>query len=90
MRAYFGTNSEDLEFKKLIWSGVLMAIQSNQENILESVANVQIIFRAVSHNPSFCILTRCPIATLSIVGPNLKSEKFNCIVFPLCPTLFFT
>jgi len=26
LRAYFGTNSEDLEFKKLIWSGVLMAI----------------------------------------------------------------
>ena len=26
LRAYFGTNSEDLEFKKLIWSSVLMAI----------------------------------------------------------------
>lgn len=39
MRAYFGTNSEDLEFKKLIWSGVLMAIQSNQQTILDSVVN---------------------------------------------------
>lgn len=29
LRAYFGTNSEDLEFKKLIWSSVLMSIQSN-------------------------------------------------------------
>jgi len=26
LRAFFGTNSEDLEFKKLIWSGVLIAI----------------------------------------------------------------
>lgn len=39
LRAYFGTNSEDLEFKKLIWSGVLMAIQSNQQYILDAVVN---------------------------------------------------
>jgi len=28
MRAFYGTTSEDLEFKKLIWSGILTAIQS--------------------------------------------------------------
>ena len=27
LRSFFGTNSEDLEFKKLIWSGILIAIQ---------------------------------------------------------------
>ena len=26
LRAFYGTTSEDLEFKKLIWSGVLTAI----------------------------------------------------------------
>ena len=41
LRAFFGTTSEDLEFKKLIWSGVLIAIQSNQPQILEAVKNVK-------------------------------------------------
>lgn len=27
-KTLFGTNSEDLEFKKLIWSGLLMSIES--------------------------------------------------------------
>lgn len=40
LRAFFGTTSEDLEFKKLIWSGALTAIQSNQPQILEAVKNV--------------------------------------------------
>lgn len=28
-RAFYSTTSEDLEFKKLIWSGLLTAIQSD-------------------------------------------------------------
>jgi len=91
MRAYFGTNSEDLEFKKLIWSGVLMAIQSNKQSILESVANVISFLyneRAVSHNLSYSILTRWPTVTLSIAGLSLKFERFSYTVCPLCPTWF--
>lgn len=30
-KTLFGTGSEDLEFKKLIWSGLLMAIESGNE-----------------------------------------------------------
>jgi len=37
MRAFYGTTSEDLEFKKLIWSGLLTAIQSGNESILETI-----------------------------------------------------
>lgn len=42
LRAFFGTTSEDLEFKKLIWSGILTAIQSSQTQILEAVKNVNV------------------------------------------------
>lgn len=31
LKAFFGTTSEDLEFKKLIWSGIVAAIQSGNE-----------------------------------------------------------
>lgn len=34
LRTFFGTSSEDLEFKKLIWSTVLTAIQKNHEEII--------------------------------------------------------
>jgi len=37
LRAFFGTTSEDLEFKKLVWSGILTAVQSNIPYILESI-----------------------------------------------------
>lgn len=40
LRSFFTTTSEDLEFKKLIWSGVLTAIQANQTQILDAVKNV--------------------------------------------------
>lgn len=41
LRAFYGTTSEDLEFKKLIWSGLLTAIQSNQPQILEKIKDVR-------------------------------------------------
>jgi hypothetical protein len=37
LRAFYGTTSEDLEFKKLIWSGLLTAIQSGNESILDTI-----------------------------------------------------
>ena len=40
LRSFFGTTSEDLEFKKLIWSGILTAIQSNHGPVIESIQNV--------------------------------------------------
>lgn len=33
-KTLFGTNSEDLEFKKLIWSGLLMSIESGHEQAI--------------------------------------------------------
>lgn len=35
LRAVFGLTTEDLEFKKLILSGILLAIESNNPDILE-------------------------------------------------------
>lgn len=40
LRSFFGTTSEDLEFKKLIWSGILTGIQSNHTQVIESIQNV--------------------------------------------------
>ena len=42
LKAFFSTTSEDLEFKKLIWSGILTAVQSSkkQPQVLEFVKNV--------------------------------------------------
>ena len=37
LRSFFGTTSEDLEFKKLIWSGVLTAVQSGIPAVLDAV-----------------------------------------------------
>ncbi|CAD8169691.1 unnamed protein product [Paramecium pentaurelia] len=37
LKAFFGTTSEDLEFKKLIWSGILTAVQSGNQAVLEAV-----------------------------------------------------
>lgn len=39
-RAFYSTTSEDLEFKKLIWSGLLTAIQSGNQPILETIKDV--------------------------------------------------
>lgn len=44
MKAFFNTTSEDLEFKKLIWSGILTALQSNHPKVVLTVKNVQTIF----------------------------------------------
>ena len=41
MKAYFNTTSEDLEFKKLIWSGILTSLQSNQLKVVDTVKNVK-------------------------------------------------
>jgi hypothetical protein len=40
MRAFFNITSEDLEFKKLIWSGILTALQSDNQRIAEIVRHV--------------------------------------------------
>jgi len=37
LRTFFGTSSEDLEFKKLIWSTILTAIQQNHQEIIQIV-----------------------------------------------------
>lgn len=37
MKAVFGLTTEDLEFKKLILSGILLAVESNDRKILETV-----------------------------------------------------
>lgn len=38
-RAEFGLTTEDLEFKKLIWIGVLTAVQSGDPTLIEIVGN---------------------------------------------------
>jgi hypothetical protein len=40
IRGFFNTTSEDLEFKKLIWSGILTSLQSNNEKVTYMVKNV--------------------------------------------------
>jgi len=40
IRATFNTTSEDLEFKKLIWSGILTALQSDQPKVAQIVKQV--------------------------------------------------
>ena len=40
MKAFFNTTSEDLEFKKLIWSGILTALQSNHPKVISIVKEV--------------------------------------------------
>lgn len=36
-KAEFGTNIEDLEFKKLLWSSILAAIQSNNQEVISII-----------------------------------------------------
>ena len=43
LRTFFGTSSEDLEFKKLIWSTVLTAIQKNHTEIIDMVKQSQFV-----------------------------------------------
>ncbi len=43
MKAFFNTTSEDLEFKKLIWSGILTALQSNHPKVIQIVREVKLI-----------------------------------------------
>ena len=40
MKAFFNTTSEDLEFKKLIWSGILTALQSDHAKVISTVKSV--------------------------------------------------
>lgn len=42
-KAEFGTNIEDLEFKKLLWSGILTAIQSNNPQVLQFTQDVDFL-----------------------------------------------
>lgn len=43
MKAVFGLTTEDLEFKKLILSGILLAVESKEGQILEVVGNSNFI-----------------------------------------------
>ena len=43
MKAVFGLTTEDLEFKKLILSGILLAVESNDDRILEIVGKSHFI-----------------------------------------------
>lgn len=43
MKAVFGLTTEDLEFKKLILSGILLAVESKEEQILEVVGKSNFI-----------------------------------------------
>ncbi len=43
LRTFFGTSSEDLEFKKLIWSTVITAIQNDHAEIIQTVKDSQFI-----------------------------------------------
>lgn len=47
MKAFFNTTSEDLEFKKLIWSGILTALQSDHPKVAQVVKSVIIIFFSI-------------------------------------------
>jgi hypothetical protein len=38
LKSYFGTSSEDIEFKKLVWSGILTAMQANVSEIIEIIS----------------------------------------------------
>lgn len=42
-KAEFGTNIEDLEFKKLLWSGILTAIQSSNPQVLQVIQDVDFL-----------------------------------------------
>jgi hypothetical protein len=39
----FGTNAEDLEMKKLLWSGLLTCVESNNDNVIEIAQNSNFI-----------------------------------------------
>lgn len=43
MKAVFGLTTEDLEFKKLILSGILLAVESSHPAIIETVARSNFI-----------------------------------------------
>lgn len=47
IRGFFNTTSEDLEFKKLIWSGILTALQSHNPKVSIIVKDVK---KSVSFN----------------------------------------
>ena len=101
LRSFFTTTSEDLEFKKLIWSGVLTAIQANQSQILDAVKNVSLksqinkvkftsfLWRALSQCHYCSILTLWPTATLLTGGLHHSWGKFSYTVFQSSLMSFF-
>jgi hypothetical protein len=74
-KAEFGTNIEDLEFKKLIWSGVLTAIQSNNEQVIEVIKQVDFI--------KYLLLYIDPMSSSYAVNrwsaPQLREIQLHCL-----------
>ncbi|KRX04785.1 Armadillo-type fold [Pseudocohnilembus persalinus] len=75
MRAFYGTTTEDLEFKKLIWSGLLTAIQSGNSQIIETIQDSAFILSL--------LLYIDPLANSYAVNrwspPQLREIQLHCL-----------
>jgi len=75
MKAFFNTTSEDLEFKKLIWAGILTALQSNHPKVIAIVRESSFI--------SGLILYIDPLANSYAVNrwssPQLREIQLQCL-----------
>jgi len=75
MKAFFNTTSEDLEFKKLIWAGILTALQSNHPKVISIVKESSFI--------SSLILYIDPLANSYAVNrwssPQLREIQLQCL-----------
>lgn len=75
LRTFFGTSSEDLEFKKLIWSTVLTAIQNDHAEIIQTVKESQFIMSL--------LLYIDPLANSYAVNrwskPQLREIQLHCL-----------
>ncbi|EAR84467.2 hypothetical protein TTHERM_00691650 (macronuclear) [Tetrahymena thermophila SB210] len=74
-RAFYSTTSEDLEFKKLIWSGLLTAIQSGNQSILETIKDSAFIYSLLLYidplNDSYAVNRWS--------NPQLKEIQLHCL-----------